>query len=42
LRGAAYSRRSLSTHIGTERAEVLTFKGYADAVIAELLEVHKS
>jgi Predicted pPIWI-associating nuclease len=42
LARAAYSRGSLATHVGTERAEVLTFKGYADAVVAELLEIHKS
>jgi DNA mismatch repair ATPase MutS len=41
LARSVYNRGSLSTHISTTRTEVLTFKGYADAVLAELLEVHK-
>jgi hypothetical protein len=42
LTRSVYNRGSLSTHIGATRQEVLTFKGYADAVLAELLEVHKN
>jgi len=41
LARSVYNRGSLSTHIGTTRQEVLVFKGYAEAVLAELLEVHK-
>lgn len=37
---SVYDRGSVSTHTGTTRAEVLSFKGYADAVLAELLQVH--
>jgi hypothetical protein len=42
LARAAYNVGSLATHISSERAEVLTFKGYADAVVAQLLEIHKA
>lgn len=42
LARSVYNRGSLSTHIKTTRQEVLTFKGYAEAVLAELLEIHKS
>jgi hypothetical protein len=42
LARAAYNVGSLATHISSERGEVLTFKGYADAVIAQLLEIHKA
>jgi hypothetical protein len=42
LARAAYNVGSLATHISSERAEVLTFKGYADAVVAQLLEIHKT
>jgi uncharacterized membrane protein len=42
LARSVYDRGSLSTHIETSRQEVMTFKGYADAVIAELLEIHKT
>jgi hypothetical protein len=41
LARSVYNRGSLSTHIGTSRGEVLVFKGYAEAVLAELLEIHK-
>jgi hypothetical protein len=36
-----YDRGSLSTHVATTRREVLTFKGYADTVLADLLEIHR-
>lgn len=42
LARAAYNVGSLATHISLERGEVLTFKGYADAVMAQLLEIHKA
>jgi hypothetical protein len=41
LTRSVYDRGSLATHIATTRREVRTFKGYADAVLADLLEVHK-
>lgn len=41
LARSVYDRGSVSTHVATTRAEVLTFKGYTDAVLAELLQVHK-
>jgi hypothetical protein len=41
LARSVYNRGSLSTHIGTTHQEVLVFKGYAEAVLAELLEIHK-
>jgi Predicted pPIWI-associating nuclease len=41
LARSVYDRGSLATHVATTRREVLTFKGYADAVLADLLEVHK-
>jgi hypothetical protein len=41
LARSVYNRGSLSTHIGTTRQEVLTFKGYMEAVLAEILEIHK-
>ena len=41
LARSVYDRGSLSTHVETTRQEVMTFKGYADAVLAELLEIHK-
>jgi hypothetical protein len=40
LARSVYNRGSLSTHLSTARHEVLTFKGYLEAVLAELLEVH--
>ena len=42
LARSVYDRGSLSTHVETTRQEVMTFKGYADAVLAELLEIHKT
>jgi hypothetical protein len=41
LTRSVYDRGSLATHIATTRTEVRTFKGYADAVLADLLEIHK-
>ena len=41
LARSVYDRGSISTHIATTRGEVLTFKGYAEAVLAELLQIHK-
>lgn len=41
LARSVYDRGSLATHVATTRREVRTFKGYADAVLADLLEVHK-
>ncbi len=41
LARSVYTRGSVSTHVVTTRNEVLTLKGYADAVIANLLQVHK-
>jgi hypothetical protein len=42
LARAAYNVGSLATHVSAERAEVLTFKGYSDAILAQLLEIHKN
>ena len=42
LARAAYSAGSLATHVSAERAEVLEFKGYSDAVVAQLVEIHKN
>ena len=41
LARSVYDRGSISTHIATTRSEVLTFKGYAEAVLAELLQIHR-
>jgi hypothetical protein len=41
LARSVYNRGSLSTHIATTRTEVMTFKGYTDALLADLLQVHK-
>jgi len=41
LARSVYDRGSLATHVASTRREVRTFKGYADAVLADLLEVHK-
>ena len=41
LARSVYDRGSLSTHVATSRQEVLTLKGYADAVLADLLQIHK-
>ncbi len=38
---STYQRGSVPTHTAPSQAEVRTFKGYADAVLAELLQVHK-
>jgi hypothetical protein len=38
---SVYERGSASTHGATTLAEVQRFKGYADAVLAELLQVYK-
>jgi hypothetical protein len=40
LARSVYDRGSLSTHIATTRQEVLAFKGYTDAVLADLLQIH--
>jgi hypothetical protein len=42
LARSVYDRGSLSTHVATTRQEVLTLKGYADAVLADLLQIHNS
>lgn len=41
LARSVYTRGSISTHVVTTRNEVLTLKGYADAVLADLLQIHK-
>lgn len=41
LARSVYNRGSLSTHIATTRTEVLAVKGYTDAVLADLLQIHK-
>jgi hypothetical protein len=41
LARSVYTRGSVSTHVVTSRQEVLTLKGYADAVLADLLQIHK-
>jgi Predicted pPIWI-associating nuclease len=40
LTRSVYTRGSLSAHLVTTRKEVLTLKGYADAVLADLLQIH--
>lgn len=40
LARSVYERGSASTHGPTSRIQVLTFKGFADAVLAELLQLH--
>jgi hypothetical protein len=42
LARSVYNRGSLSSHVSTTREEVLIFKGYAEAVLADLLEIHKN
>ena len=42
LARSVYDRGSLSTHVATTRQEVLTLKGYAEAVLADLLQIHKA
>lgn len=41
LARSVYTRGSVSTHVVTTRNEVLTIKAYADAVLADLLQIHK-
>jgi len=41
LARSVYTRGSVSTHVVTSRNEVLTIKAYADAVLADLLQIHK-
>ena len=38
---SVYTRGSVGLHTSRSRQEVLNFKGYADAVLGELLEIHK-
>jgi hypothetical protein len=38
---SVYTRGSVNVHTGRERQEILNFKMYADAVLGELLEIHK-
>jgi hypothetical protein len=41
LARSVYDQGSLVTHVSGTRRQVLTFKGYADAVLGDLLEIHK-
>jgi hypothetical protein len=41
LSRAVYNRGSMDVHTGRTREEVLNFKLYVDAVLGELLEIHK-
>ncbi len=41
LARSVYTRGSVSTHVVTTRQEVLTIKAYADAVLADLLQIHR-
>jgi hypothetical protein len=38
---SVYTRGSVDVHTGRELEEILNFKMYADAVLGELLEIHK-
>jgi hypothetical protein len=38
---SVYTRGSVDVHTGKEREEIQNFKMYADAVLGELLEIHK-
>jgi hypothetical protein len=38
---SVYTRGSVDVHTGRARQEILNFKMYADAVLGELLEIHK-
>jgi hypothetical protein len=38
---SVYTRGSVDVHTGRERQEILNFKMYADAVLGEILEIHK-
>jgi hypothetical protein len=40
LARSIYNRGSVSTHVKTTRNEVLTLKAYADAILADLLQIH--
>jgi hypothetical protein len=40
LARSVYERGSASTHAATAKSQVLSFKAYADAVLAELLQLH--
>jgi len=40
LARSVYTRGSVSTHVITTRNEVLTLKAYAEAVLADLLQIH--
>jgi hypothetical protein len=41
LARSVYDRGSLSTHVVTTRQEVVTLKNYADAVLADLLQINR-
>jgi hypothetical protein len=41
LSRSVYSRGAMDVHTGRTRQEVLNFKLYADAILGELLEIHK-
>jgi predicted ABC-type transport system involved in lysophospholipase L1 biosynthesis ATPase subunit len=41
LARSIYTRGSVSTHVVTTRKEVLTIKAYADAVLSDLLQIHR-
>lgn len=41
LARSVYDQGSLSTHVSTTRQQVRALKGYADAVLGDLLEIHK-
>jgi hypothetical protein len=41
LARSVYTRGSASTHVVTTREEVLTIKGYAEAVLGDLLQIHR-
>src|SRR6266513_2595425 len=42
LSRSVYNRGSMDVHMGRTREEVLNFKLYADAILGELLEIHKA
>ncbi len=42
LSRSVYNRGSMDVHTGRTREEVLNFKLYADAILGELLEIHKA
>ncbi len=41
LARSIYTRGAVSTHVVTTRKEVLTIKAYADAVLSDLLQIHR-